>query len=81
MKQILEAVTDLAAAWELPLRWAQKQGSPVAMVDISSLTQFEGVIYRLEAIEIRQDELTLAGKTTLLAPPIPKVEPPQVNRP
>ncbi|GIW95351.1 MAG: hypothetical protein KatS3mg110_3392 [Pirellulaceae bacterium] len=60
----LEAIREAAAELEIPIRWGQSQGSPVAVATLarSGVSEAWKTVY-LESIQLRSGELYLAGRT------------------
>ena len=61
---LLEQLSDAARRADLPLRWAQIEGDPVALITLTEAhrTQADQTV-SLEAIEVRPGELVFAGLT------------------
>lgn len=64
---LLDYVSDAARRSEIPLRWVQSDGDPVALVNVpADLIDPEKEI-QLESVELRQGELFLSGRTKVSA--------------
>jgi hypothetical protein len=64
LKQILDHATKYANKSEIPLRWVQEDGDPVALVTVPS--ERKEFIHRricIETVELRNGEVYLAGRT------------------
>lgn len=73
LTQVLDALTSAAENLELPIRWLQTDGDPVALVSIPPRHD-EKTEYRLEVLELRQDELYVAGHTARIGAGTPVEE-------
>lgn len=62
MKRFLDRISQAAQEAELSLRWVQKDGDPVAIVELPT-TEQEDFHYVIDQLELRQDELFFAGRT------------------
>jgi hypothetical protein len=63
---VMQVAGKLAAACrelDLPVRWTQVDGLPVALVDVSSTADSKGRRVRLDAIELADGRLLVAGRT------------------
>ncbi|MHB8865212.1 MAG: hypothetical protein ACYC6N_22770 [Pirellulaceae bacterium] len=68
LTRLLDHITAAAQRVDVPLRWAQVEGDPVAMVTIVELSPLEdGTQPQLERIEVREGELHLVGHTVSVA--------------
>ena len=63
LSQVLDGINEAAEQMKLQLRWTTTQGDPVALVTIPPAEGTEDVRYRLEALEMREGELYVAGHT------------------
>ena len=64
LKRVLDEVTRVAWRMKLPLRWAQVDGNPVALLDVSSLMSAKDPV-KLKTVELREGEIYIAGATTV----------------
>ena len=63
---VMQVAGKIAAACrelDLPVRWTQADGLPVALVDISSTADSKGRRIHLDTIELGDDSLLVAGHT------------------
>jgi hypothetical protein len=68
VRQYLDRITDTAERGDIPLRWSQTEGDPVALVTIPS--RHDDYIHHeifVESIELRDGEVYLAGRTDAIA--------------
>lgn len=63
MKTVLEHVTKTAKRLEVPLRWEQKDGDPVALLTIIPERDDDDRYLVLDDIELHDGELYLSGRT------------------
>ena len=63
LAKIVEPLTRWARDNEIPLRWTQQAGSPVALVPLQGILSTDDERRQLATIELHQGELVLAGKT------------------
>jgi hypothetical protein len=64
LQQILDHATQYATKSEIPLRWVQEDGDPVALVTIpSERKEFIHRRIRIETVELRDGAVHLAGRT------------------
>lgn len=64
LKQFLDQITRVAQSIDLPLRWAQVDGDPVALFTVTDLSPLDdGARPRLEHIDVRDGALYVAGRT------------------
>jgi hypothetical protein len=74
LHQILQHATRYAHKSEVPLRWVQQDGDPVALVTVPS--EHEDFVHhkiRIETVELREGSVYLAGRTEdseFAAPPV-----------
>ncbi len=64
LKQWLDRISTAAQRSNVPLRWAQRDGDPVALVTVP--TEHEDYAHRhvrLDTLELREGEIYLAGRT------------------
>lgn len=64
VRQFLDRISEGAQRGDIPLRWSQTEGDPVAFVTIPS--QHENYVHHeifVETIELREGEIYLAGRT------------------
>ena len=65
LKDLLDEVANAARRGELDLRWAQSDGSPVALLRVpSELPALEVEGFRLQEIELAEGEIRLIGQTS-----------------
>lgn len=67
-KQVLDEITRAALRADVPLRWAQLDGDPVALLTIDLINDENGHAVSLEKIELHEGELYLAGVTRDVEP-------------
>lgn len=61
--QLIDMIDEYAAKTDIPLRWQQRDGDPVALVTIPSEgPEIEGII-QIDALELKDGEIVLAGET------------------
>lgn len=60
---VLEQVTTIANNLNLPLRWAEVSGDPVALVTIAPQRDQENRVLSLEKLELHEGEIYLSGRT------------------
>ena len=63
---VMQVASDIAAACrklELPVRWTQADGQPVALVDLSSAADAKGRRIHIDAVELENGSLLIAGHT------------------
>jgi len=69
LHSVLDEITRVADTIDLPLRWAQTDGDPVALLEVSQIpgiAQNDGQqIVRLDNVELHEGQLYLAGHTGL----------------
>jgi hypothetical protein len=64
LQQILDHATRYANKSEIPLRWVQEDGDPVALVTVpSERKEFIHRHIHIETVELRDGEVYLAGRT------------------
>ena len=68
MTPIVEGVALAAARLNLRVEWRQVSGDPVALITLPA-AQTESTIYRLDAFELRDSALYLAGRTEAIRSP------------
>ena len=61
LKKLVEHINDGAKQLEVPVRWVEKEGDPVMLVGVTNALSTEEETRRLEAIDLRDGELVLAG--------------------
>jgi hypothetical protein len=61
---VLEQVTEAAGRWELPIRWRQAQGDPVALISLPTRRGDDGKRVELQDLRLGDGELYLAGSTS-----------------
>lgn len=77
MKSIVDGVAIAAERLNLRLKWRQEKGDPVALVSLPAAHDDKSV-YKLDALELRDGELYIAGRTEPYSPssaPHPAGEP------
>ncbi len=61
--KLVDEINTYAEKADLPLRWQQRDGDPVALITIPSEgPEIEGVI-RIDALELKDGEILLSGET------------------
>ena len=61
--QLIDMIDEYAAKADIPLRWQQRDGDPVALVTIPSEgPEIEGEI-QIDGLELKDGEIVLAGET------------------
>jgi hypothetical protein len=63
---VIEEVSAIAAQLKWPIRWEEQEGAPVLVVPMIELFSTETERRRLEDVELREGELTLAGSSAPL---------------
>ena len=63
LSQILDGVAEAARRLKLHLAWRQVDGDPVALITIPPTRDSDDTEYQLEALELRDGEIYLAGRT------------------
>jgi hypothetical protein len=72
MKAIVDGVAIAAERLNLRLNWRQEKGDPVALISLPSAHDDKSV-YKLDALELRDGELYIAGRTEPYSPsPTPR---------
>jgi hypothetical protein len=66
LKQILDALTQVATDLELPLRWTNTDGDPTAVVGLPTLDN-NGLQYDLESLQLSDGRLYVSGRTSRVA--------------
>ncbi len=61
MNEVVETVGQQASRWNITLRWAQKDGTPVALVQIPPLRNNRRVV--IDSIRLEKGKLFLQGRT------------------
>jgi hypothetical protein len=65
LRQFLDPIAAAAQKGQVPLRWSQSEGDPVALLTIPFASeQFGNREVHLDAIELKEGELRVAGTTT-----------------
>jgi hypothetical protein len=65
LRQFLDPITTAAQQGQIPLRWSQSEGDPVALLTIPFASeQFGNREIHLDAIELKEGELRVAGSST-----------------
>lgn len=63
LKQVLDGITKMASKHNVPLRWQQTDGDPVALITLPVRHHDMPKELHLEAIELRDGEILIAGRT------------------
>jgi hypothetical protein len=63
LTRILDGVTEAAMRLKLHLAWRQVDGDPLALITIPPTRDRDDTEYQLEALELRDGEIYLAGRT------------------
>jgi hypothetical protein len=63
LSEVVEEVSAGAVKLEIPVRWTEQEGDPVLLVSVANALSTHEELRRLEKIELRENELRLAGKT------------------
>jgi hypothetical protein len=63
LSEVLAQMSKAAEKLELPLKWRQTDGDPVALITLPTAGQNDHRSMVLDAVELRGGELYLAGKT------------------
>ena len=63
LSSVLEAITKAARSCDLNIQWRQSHGDPVALVMLPDASDERGRALRLDAIELRDGAIYLAGET------------------
>jgi hypothetical protein len=61
LAKVVEHINEGAKKLDVAIRWAEKQGDPVLLVGVTNALSTEEETRRLEAIDLRDGELVLAG--------------------
>jgi len=64
LSRVLDGLSDAARSMNLHLRWAKTAGDPVALVSMTGLIGKDNHTYRIDALELRNDAIFLAGHTS-----------------
>ena len=65
LTKIIQPMSELARKQQLPLRWSQIEGDPVALIPLQDILSTETERRQVDAIELHPGELVLAGKTSV----------------
>jgi hypothetical protein len=68
LTQVLDGVAEAARRLKLHLAWRQVDGDPVALITIPPTRDREDTEYQLEALELREGEIYLSGRTRRAGP-------------
>ncbi len=68
LSTIVEHMSQGARTLQLPLRWTQEEGFPVALISLPDVLSTSEESRRLEAVELHEGELYVVGSTWLLEP-------------
>jgi len=63
LTKIVEHMTQAARKLQVPLRWTQQDGAPVALISLPGVLSTGGEQRRLDVVELHEGELYLAGST------------------
>ena len=63
LKTVLDEITQAARRWRLPIRWAQDDGDPVAVVTIPGRRDADARQQKLEVLALLDGEIYVAGRT------------------
>lgn len=66
LNEVLDALTKVAADFELPLRWTTIEGDPTAVVGLPPIGN-DGMQYDLDALNLSDGQLYIAGRTSRFA--------------
>ena len=61
--EVLDRISREARRRQFRLQWKQKQGDPVALVPLELRSGKDDRVLRVEAVELRQDEVYVSGTT------------------
>ena len=61
--EVLDRISREARRRQFRLQWKQKQGDPVALVPLELRCDKDDRVLRVEAVELRQDEVYVSGTT------------------
>lgn len=61
MNEVVETIGQQASRWNLSLRWAQKDGTPVALVQLPPLKNNRRVV--VDSIRLEEGKILLQGRT------------------
>jgi hypothetical protein len=64
LKQVLDEVVRVAARNDVPIRWEQVDGDPVALLSIMQQREADAPVLQFDKIELLDGELYIAGRTT-----------------
>ena len=67
MKAIVDGVAQVAERLNLRVQWRQVKGDPVALITLPAAHD-ETSVYKLDALELREGELYIAGRTEPYSP-------------
>lgn len=63
LSQVLDGINEAAQQMKLQLRWTTAGGDPVALLTVTPAEASDNTRYRLEALEMRNGEVFVAGRT------------------
>jgi hypothetical protein len=63
--QLADQIADACRDLELPVRWTRQEGQPVALVELHSDPSTDKRQFFIDAIELRENELYVAGHTEI----------------
>jgi hypothetical protein len=63
---VLQRITQAARTLDIPLRWAQSEGDPVALLTIAAERNSDDHVTRLEHLELLDGEVYFTGRTERL---------------
>ena len=61
--EVLDRISQAAARLDVPLRWKQAEGDPVAQITIPPPRKEHGTLVRIETLRLGDGEIYLAGTT------------------
>jgi len=68
LTKIVDHINKAAHKLQVPLRWTQQDGAPVALLSLPGVLSAEGELRRLDVVELHEGELYLAGSTFEVEP-------------
>ena len=64
LAKVVEHINNGAKQLDIALRWLENEGDPVLLVGVTNALSTDDEVRRLEAIDLREGELSLAGTAT-----------------
>lgn len=64
LAKVVEHINDGAKELDVAVRWVEKEGDPVMLFGVTNALSTDDEVRRLEAIDLRDGELALAGSAT-----------------